>query len=81
MLTVSEIGKTGVNTPAEVLLIDKAQQLTLTAPELTALIGGLRVLGTNWDGSQHGVFTQQVGVLSTDFFYKLTRHVECMGTC
>lgn len=71
LLTVSEIGKTGVNTPAEVLLIDKAQQLTLTAPELTALIGGLRVLGTNWDGSQHGVFTQQVGVLSTDFFTNL----------
>ncbi len=42
LLTVSEIGKNGVNTPAEVLLIDKAQQLTLTAPELTALIGGLR---------------------------------------
>lgn len=71
LLTVSEIGKQGVNTPAEVLLIDKAQQLTLTAPELTALIGGLRVLGTNWDGSQHGVFTQQVGVLSTDFFTNL----------
>lgn len=43
----------------------------MTAPELTALIGGLRVLGTNWDGSQHGVFTQQVGVLSTDFFTNL----------
>ena len=71
LLTVSEIEKQGVNTPAEVLLIDKAQQLTLTAPELTALIGGLRVLGTNWDGSQHGVFTQQVGVLSTDFFTNL----------
>ena len=43
----------------------------MTAPELTALIGGLRVLGTNWDGSQHGIFTQQVGVLSTDFFTNL----------
>jgi len=63
--------KEGVNAATEALLIDKAQQLTLTAPELTALVGGLRVLGTNWDGSQHGVFTQQVGVLSTDFFTNL----------
>lgn len=55
----------------ETLLIDKAQQLTLTAPELTALIGGLRVLGTNFDGSQHGVFTDHVGVLSNDFFSHL----------
>lgn len=63
--------KEGVSASTEALLIDKAQKLTLTAPELTALIGGLRVLGTNWDGSQHGVFTQQVGVLSTDFFTNL----------
>lgn len=63
--------KEGVNAATEALLIDKAQQLTLTAPELTALVGGLRVLGTNWDGSQHGVFTHQVGVLSTDFFTNL----------
>ncbi|MFT4021025.1 MAG: catalase-peroxidase, partial [Acinetobacter sp.] len=63
--------KAGVAAPTEALLIDKAQQLTLTAPELTALIGGLRVLGTNWDGSQHGVFTNNVGVLSTDFFSQL----------
>ncbi|MGL6020468.1 MAG: catalase-peroxidase, partial [Gibbsiella quercinecans] len=44
---------------------------TLTAPELTVLIGGLRVLGTNFDGSQHGVFTDRVGVLSNDFFSHL----------
>lgn len=55
----------------ETLLIDKAQQLTLTAPELTVLIGGMRVLGTNFDGSQHGVFTDRVGVLSNDFFVNL----------
>ena len=55
----------------ETLLIDKAQQLTLTAPEMTALVGGLRVLGANFDGSQHGVFTDRVGVLSTDFFVNL----------
>ncbi|EKQ6524859.1 TPA: catalase/peroxidase HPI [Klebsiella aerogenes] len=61
--------KGGVST--ETLLIDKAQQLTLTAPEMTALVGGLRVLGANFDGSQHGVFTDRVGVLSTDFFVNL----------
>ena len=55
----------------EELLLDKAQQLTLTAPQLTALVGGLRVLGANHDGSQHGVFTDQVGVLSNDFFVNL----------
>lgn len=59
----------GVST--ETLLIDKAQQLTLTAPEMTALVGGLRVLGANFDGSQYGVFTDRVGVLSTDFFVNL----------
>jgi len=59
----------GVST--ETLLIDKAQQLTLTAPEMTALVGGLRVLGANFDGSQHGVYTDRVGVLSTDFFVNL----------
>jgi len=55
----------------EELLIDKAQQLTLTVPELTVLVGGLRVLNTNFDGSQHGVFTQHTGVLSNDFFVNL----------
>ncbi|MFV3387660.1 catalase/peroxidase HPI [Pseudomonas sp. NY15364] len=58
----------GVDIGDEVLLIDKAQQLTLTAPEMTALLGGLRLLGANWDGSLRGVFTDKVGVLSNDFF-------------
>jgi catalase-peroxidase len=57
--------------PAEERLLDKAQLLTLTAPELTALVGGLRVLGANHDGSAHGVFTDKVGVLSNDFFVNL----------
>jgi catalase-peroxidase len=55
----------------ESLLIDKAQQLTLTAPEMTALVGGLRVLGANFDGSKNGVFTDREGVLSNDFFVNL----------
>jgi catalase-peroxidase len=55
----------------EHLLVDKAQQLTLTAPELTVLVGGLRVLGANAGGSKHGVFTDRPGVLSTDFFVNL----------
>ncbi|MBK0019315.1 catalase/peroxidase HPI [Kosakonia cowanii] len=59
----------GVST--ETLLVDKAQQLTLTAPEMTALVGGLRALGANYDGSKHGVFTDNVGVLNTDFFVNL----------
>ncbi|MFM2197984.1 MAG: heme catalase/peroxidase [Verrucomicrobiota bacterium] len=57
--------------PAEALLIDKAQLLTLTAPETTALVGGLRVLGTNADGSNHGVFTERPGTLTNDFFVNL----------
>ena len=56
---------------AEDILVDRAQLLTLTAPEMTALVGGMRVLGTNWDGSAHGVFTNRVGVLSNDFFVNL----------
>ncbi|MFX8766464.1 catalase-peroxidase, partial [Acinetobacter baumannii] len=56
---------------AEELLIDKAQLLTLTAPEMTVLIGGLRVLDTNYDHSKHGVFTKQTAVLSNDFFVNL----------
>ena len=59
------------STSTEALLIDKAQQLTLTAPELTALVGGLRVLGANHDGSPLGVFTDRVGVLSNDFFVQV----------
>ena len=57
--------------PAEALLIDKAQLLTLTAPETTALIGGMRVLGSNADGSNHGVLTDRPGTLSNDFFVNL----------
>jgi catalase-peroxidase len=56
---------------AEHLLVDRAQLLTLTAPEMTALVGGLRVLGANHDGSQHGVFTDKPGTLSNDFFVNL----------
>lgn len=55
----------------ESLLVDKAQLLTLTAPELTVLIGGMRALNTNFDGSQHGVFTQRPGTLTNDFFVNL----------
>jgi catalase-peroxidase len=55
----------------ENLLIDKAQLLTLTAPEMTVLVGGLRVLGANSGGSKHGVFTDKPGALSTDFFVNL----------
>jgi catalase-peroxidase len=57
---------------AEELLVDKAQLMTLTPPEMTALLGGMRVLDTNYDGSDHGVFTDQPGVLSNDFFVNLT---------
>ncbi|WP_141015474.1 catalase/peroxidase HPI [Nocardioides sambongensis] len=57
--------------PAEFTLIDRANLLGVTAPELTVLIGGLRVLGTNWDGSDLGVFTDRPGVLSNDFFVNL----------
>jgi len=56
--------------PAE-LLVDKAQLLNLTAPEMTALIGGLRVLGANYGGTQHGVFTDRAGTLTNDFFVNL----------
>jgi catalase-peroxidase len=57
--------------PAEHLLVDKAQLLTLTAPEMTALVGGLRVLGANFDGGKHGVFTSKPGTLTNDFFVNL----------
>ncbi|MBL8521788.1 MAG: catalase/peroxidase HPI [Betaproteobacteria bacterium] len=62
-------GKDGTQT--EAMLIDKAQMLNLTAPELTVLVGGLRVLGANADGSKHGVFTDKVGALTTDFYVNL----------
>ncbi len=60
-----------IGAATEALLISRAQLLTLTAPELTVLLGGLRVLGANHDGGQQGVFTDQVGVLSNDFFVNL----------
>ncbi|EJN6829552.1 catalase/peroxidase HPI [Vibrio cidicii] len=60
-----------VVTPEEMLL-DKAQLLRLTAPEMTVLIGGMRVLDTNYGGSQYGVFTDRVGALTNDFFVNLT---------
>ena len=60
-----------VVTPEE-LMLDKTQLLGLTAPEMTLLIGGMRVLGTNYGGTQHGVFTDKVGVLTNDFFVNLT---------
>jgi len=56
---------------AEEMLIDKAQLLTLTVPEMTALVGGMRVLNTNFDGSKHGVFTANTEVLSNDFFVNI----------
>ena len=59
------------NTSTENLLIDKAQQLTLTVPELTVLVGGLRALGANYDGSNLGVFSEKTGELNTDFFANL----------
>jgi catalase-peroxidase len=63
--------KAGVRVSAEEMLVDKAQLLNLTAPEMTALVGGLRTLNTNWNQSSHGVFTNRPGVLTTDFFTNL----------
>jgi catalase-peroxidase len=56
----------------EELLLDRAQLMGLTAPQMTVLIGGMRVLGTNHAGASHGVFTKNVGALTTDFFVNLT---------
>ncbi len=63
--------KTEYSISAEELLLDKAQLLTLTAPEMTALVGGMRVLNANFDGAQHGVFTDNPGTLTNDFFVNL----------
>ena len=57
--------------PTEKMLVDKAQLLTLTPPEMTALVGGLRVLGANYDGSDMGVLTKNKGTLTNDFFVNL----------
>jgi catalase-peroxidase len=66
----------GLGVPAEVLLVERAQMLTLSVPELTVLVGGLRVLGANTGGADLGVFTKRPGMLSTDFFV----NVLDMGT-
>jgi catalase-peroxidase len=63
--------KTKYMATAEEMLVDRAQLLTLTPPEMTALVGGLRVLNTNYDGSKHGVFTDKPGTLTNDFFVNL----------
>jgi len=63
--------KTKYSVPAEALLVDKAQLLTLSAPEMTVLVGGLRVLNANAGQSQHGVFTKRPGTLTNDFFVNL----------
>jgi catalase-peroxidase len=57
---------------AEELMLDRTQLMGLTAPEMTVLVGGMRVLGTNYGGTRHGVFTERVGVLTNDFFVNLT---------
>jgi catalase-peroxidase len=61
----------GIDTPAEELLVDRAQLLTLTAPEMTVLVGGLRVLGATVGGSHHGGFTDTPGVLDNAWFVNL----------
>jgi catalase-peroxidase len=66
----NHLGK-GDNISAEARMVDRAQLLTLTAPEMTVLLGGMRVLGTNTDGSDRGVLTDRVGQLSNDFFVNL----------
>jgi catalase-peroxidase len=63
--------KAGIAAPDEALLVDKAQLLTLTAPEMTVLVGGLRVLGANAGQAAHGVFTKRPGTLTNDFFVNL----------
>ena len=61
-----------VGVPAEQLFLDRAALLNLSAPEWTALVGGLRALDANWDGGRHGIFTDRPGVLTNDFFTTLT---------
>ena len=63
--------KTKFSVPAEALLVDKAQLLTLTAPEMTVLVGGMRALFTNFGQTQHGVFTKRPEALTNDFFVNL----------
>ncbi|MEN8662072.1 MAG: peroxidase family protein, partial [Lentimonas sp.] len=77
--------KTQYSVSAEEMLVDRAQLLTLTAPEMTVLLGGLRAMNANYDGSEHGIFTDRPGLLSNDFFvnlidfgttWKATSHAE-----
>jgi catalase-peroxidase len=63
--------KTKFSVSTEELLVDKAQLLNLTAPEMTALVGGMRAVGANYDGSKHGIFTNRPLVLTNDFFVNL----------
>ena len=63
--------KKDLNLAAEELLIDKAQLLTLSIPEMTVLVAGMRVLGTNYDASKYGVFTDTVGTLTNDFLVNI----------
>ena len=63
--------RSGQHTPAEELLVDRAQLLTLTAPEMTVLVGGLRALNANFGQSKHGVFTKRPETLTNDFFVNL----------
>ncbi|MFT6188069.1 MAG: catalase-peroxidase [Cryomorphaceae bacterium] len=63
--------KTQYTLPPEALLVDKAQLMTLTAPEMTVLLGGMRAMGANYDGSKHGVFTDKTGQLTNDYFVNL----------
>ncbi len=71
-LTVSATGKKDYVVSAEELLLDRAQLMGLSAPEMTVLIGGMRAIGTNYGGTSHGVFTDKAGALTTDFFVTLT---------
>ncbi len=64
--------KTGCKARPEELMLDRAQLMGLTAPEMTVLIGGMRVIGANYGGKKHGVFTEQEGALTNDFFVNLT---------
>ena len=68
--------KASYTVSAEELLVDKAQLMTLTAPEMTVLVGGLRVLGANAGQSPHGVFTKRPGTLTNDFFVNLLLHEQ-----
>ena len=63
--------RSGEKLPAETLLLDRANLLTLTAPEMTVLVGGMRALGTNFGGTRHGVLTDRPGTLTNDFFVNL----------